>query len=355
MRHAAHLQRGAATLFATLMLFLAMALGALALKRSLGVEQRHAAAQARAAQAFEAAEAGLAWAQAQLNDPRAVDASCAPTADAAAAAFRARALSLDASSEAIRISSLQAACVHGASGWSCRCVVGRPLALAAPGGDAAAPAFGLTLLPGDAPGQVRVAAQGCNRLARDCVPTSTAAADATATTSVALALFAGLRKPPTVALTARDVTRQSEDQFFAGFFGLDKPTWRDQAMVARITCPADCGTALTEATAGGRSLIAVDGDLQLQGPLTLGSIAHPVVIVADGALRLDGPVSIVGAVYASSIMIGTPGAAVQGAAITEGGYAGPSVPGFRFDAAVLNALRQQTGTFVRVGGSWRDF
>jgi hypothetical protein len=80
-----------------------------------------------------------------------------------------------------------------------------------------------------------------------------------------------------------------------------------------------------------------------------------VAIVASGALRLDGPVSVVGALYAASIVIGTPGANVQGAAFTEGGYAGPSAAAFHLDPGVLAALGHQTGSFVRVAGSWHDF
>ncbi|HEY4067667.1 MAG TPA: hypothetical protein VGM74_12280 [Burkholderiaceae bacterium] len=348
-------QRGAAALLATLMLFLAMALGALALKRSLGIEQHHASAQLRATQAFEAAEAGLAWAQVQLNSPQAIDARCEPSAQPSAVPFRTRALDIDATSGAVVIHPLQAACLRGAAGWSCSCVAAGPLVLPAPDDDAVAPAFGVSLLAGGAPGRIRLVAQGCSPLGSACAPGSTATAEATATTSVTLALFGSLRTPPSTALTSRDATQQTEDQFFAGFFGLDKATWRDQTVVAGVACHADCGGALTEATARGQSLVAVDGDVSLRGPLTLGSAAHPVALVVEGALRLDGPVAIVGVVYANAIMIGAPGATVLGAALTEGGYAGPSAPGFRLDAGVLAVLRQQAGSFVRVDGSWRDF
>src|SRR6201999_4048407 len=103
-----------------------------------------------------------------------------------------------------------------------------------------APPSCVTLSPGEPSGRVRVAAQGCSRIASGCVPGvpgvsgSATPADAAATTSVTPALSAGLRTPPSTALTARDASRQTEDQFFAGAFGLDKPTWRDQAVVARI-------------------------------------------------------------------------------------------------------------------------
>jgi hypothetical protein len=109
------------------------------------------------------------------------------------------------------------------------------------------------------------------------------------------------------------------------------------------------------ASAAGSTLISIDGDLALTGPLTLGSVAHPVVIVASGAARLDGAVMIVGAVYAASMTLSSASTIVQGAVISEGPYAGPSAPDFRHDADVLAALAHQTGSFARVSGSWRDF
>src|SRR6266571_8446311 len=72
-------QRGGAALIVTLMLFLAMALAAFAVNRHLVFEQRSAANQARATQAFEAAEAGLEWAQAQLNSTQRIGTDCQPS------------------------------------------------------------------------------------------------------------------------------------------------------------------------------------------------------------------------------------------------------------------------------------
>ena len=96
MKHtSAHSQHGGAALIVTLLLFLAMALAAFALNRHLVFEQRSAANQARATQAFEAAEAGLEWAQAQLNSTQRIGPDCRPSTDAAASSFRARLLSLD--------------------------------------------------------------------------------------------------------------------------------------------------------------------------------------------------------------------------------------------------------------------
>lgn len=348
-------QHGGAVLIVTLMLFFAMALAAFAVNRHLVFEQRSAANQARATQAFEAAEAGLEWAQAQLNSAQRIGADCLPSADPAALTFRERHLGIDGATGAITAAALNPSCVRGAGGWSCSCPASGPAGLSAPTGTEPAPAFSLQFQPTSRIGTVRVGASGCTSLAGACQPGSATSADATAHTEVALALFAGLRTPPSTAMTTRAAASQTADQFFAATFGVDKATWQRQPVVARLRCDVDCGPVIHDAIAAGGTLIWVDGDLTLTAPVTLGSTARPVVIVASGAARLEGSVTIVGAVYAASIAVSSATAIVQGAVLDEGAYAGPAAPDFRFDSAVLTALTHHTGSFVRVSGSWRDF
>ena len=83
-------QSGVATLVVTMTLFFAMLLVAVFANRNLVFEQRGSANQYRATQAFEAAEAGLEWAQAQLNNVQRLGADCRASTDAAAATFRDR-------------------------------------------------------------------------------------------------------------------------------------------------------------------------------------------------------------------------------------------------------------------------
>jgi hypothetical protein len=85
-------QRGAVTLTITLLLVLMVLLCVLYAHRSLLLEQRIAAHQTRAAQAFALAESGAAWALARLNDTTrmhpANDGSCAASTAQGAQAFR---------------------------------------------------------------------------------------------------------------------------------------------------------------------------------------------------------------------------------------------------------------------------
>jgi PilX N-terminal len=416
-------QRGVAALVVTMTLFFAMLLVAVFANRNLVFEQRSSANQYRATQAFEAAEAGLEWAQAQLNSVQRIGADCKASADTGAASFRARYLRTAAAtagftsnvwSNAGVETALQPSCVHAAAGWQCSCPANGHPQLVAPADGQAAPAFTLQFLPGTKPGVVRVVARGCSSLAGVCAPGATTTADATARVEVALALLPGLASAPGATLTARgavnaagaamgihnpdvasggvavhagagidvgaahlsgpagasratvmvgnDTTLQalSADQLFIAYFGHDRTSWASQPVVTSLTCSGSCGVALENAvaSAGSNALIRVSGNLSLEGPVTIGTPAQPVIVVVDGAAQLRGPVTLYGLLYASAVSWNGPipsGALLRGALVSETGYQGDGTPELVYDAPILDALRTRTGTLARVSGSWRDF
>ena len=427
-------QRGAAALVVTMLLFFAMVLVAVFVNRNLVFEQRSSANQYRSTQAFEAAEAGLEWAQAQLNHSARLGADCRPVANPAAApaatTFRARYLSYGRATSAFTpltwnnagtLTALQPSCVRTDSGWACSCPADGAPVLAAPAGNSPAPAFSLQFAAGAKPGIVRVIATGCTRLAGACVPGAGTSTDATARVQIDLALIGGLRTPPAAAITLRGafdadtaalgvhnpdpesavaihaggsvaagqarlgtaagswqagaaagalagvlagrdsaLASLTPDQFFASFFGLDKAGWKQQPSVARLDCRAGCSAALVAAVeaSGDNAMAWVEGDLDLAGPMTLGSSQHPVLIVVNGALRLDGAVLLHGLIYSRTMRwdhTAGSGAALRGAAISEGDYQGDGAPELFRDAPTLALLKGNSGSFVRVSGSWRDF
>ena len=73
-------QRGVAALVVTLLLCLTMVLAVAFAQRDIAAEERRSANDYRSAQAFEAAEAGLEWALARVDDPTRLDADCRPSA-----------------------------------------------------------------------------------------------------------------------------------------------------------------------------------------------------------------------------------------------------------------------------------
>jgi hypothetical protein len=168
-------QRGAAALVVTMLLVFAMLIVVAATNRNAIVETRASANQYRSTQSFEAAEAGLEWVLARLNDDTPIGDDCLPSDDPAARSFRDRMLR-DAGAGLVVATwndagtprPLQAACVRADDGWSCRCPPGGVAAVVEPEGAATAPRFLVQLADGRAAGIVRAIATGCTRSGASC-------------------------------------------------------------------------------------------------------------------------------------------------------------------------------------------
>ena len=418
-----HQQRGVAALAVTMTLFFAMLLVAVFANRNLVFEQRSSANQYRATQAFEAAEAGLEWAQAQLNNGQRLGADCKASADTAALSFRDRYLRKITPNAGFSAATwnngtadvgLQPSCVRSDSGWRCACPSNGPAQPAPSNSAVPAPAFVIEFLAGGKNGVVRVVSRGCSSLAGACAPGTGGTADATARVEVALALLPALANKPAAPLTVRGsvnvpgvalgahnadiasggialhsggdivadalrltgpagapVSRAivgndpalaslSPDQLFTAYFGLDKASWAAQPVVKTFTCPGNCAAALETAAnaAGTNALIRVGGNLQVDGPVTIGSPQQPVLIVVEGSAQLRGAVTLHGVLYAASVGWTSPvasGATVRGALVSETVYQGEATPDLVYDPVVLQALNERSGSFARISGSWRDF
>ena len=341
-------ERGATTLAVTLMLLAAMLLVLVAANRNLLVELRQASNQSESTVAFEAAEAGLAWATALLNDatPRGDD--CRAAADGTS--FRER--HLDTAIASLTPRELRPACVLGATGWTCGC----PGAAAATLDDEArtGPAFALRLAPGPQPGVLRLSATGCSRWGGECRPDGSGSERAVAQHQALLALQPALALPPAAALTVRPASVDPAS-FFVAHFGLSKAAWSRQPMARTLDCQGDCGAALAALASEGTTLDALPGDLLLRGPLSLGTPQRPMLIAAGGTVQLQGAVTLHGVLYGSGITWAAPAATVNGALISEGPAGGDTSLLLTRDADVLEALRTRQGSFVRLPGSWRDF
>lgn len=417
-------QRGAAVLGVTLLMLVVLALMVGFASRNLMFEQRASANQVRSTVAFEAAEAGLEWAQALLNSGRPIGADCTPSEEPGAASFRDRFLAYDATSQRFEPRTwsdgsanvaLQAACVLTDTGWSCACPNAGHPTLVAPPVTGAHPAFLLRFVAAPRSGMVKVVAVGCDHFAPACLPglAGAAAGDATAQTQVLLALAPALATTPIAALTARgDVTAEgplalantdatsggltvhagghaalplaslinvpgspasasvaaNDAQLSAGdgeglltrWLGIDRARWRQLPNARVLRCPADCAADVALALGAGNPypLLWIAGDLNLEGPNTVGSAEQPVMLVVEGQTRLSGGVQVHGVIVSLAAAWDTSGstnARVQGALIALGSVVGTGAPTITFDAAVLARLHAQTGSFARVPGSWRDF
>jgi hypothetical protein len=216
-------QRGAAALIVVLLLFFVISLVAAYAGRNLIFEQKTSTNQYRATQAFEAAEAGLEWALAMLNDGR-ITAGCVPPSpmDVTQRSFRQRYLTIDDTTGNITpvrwadgTTAERPSCVRHANDpldpnknpWACSCPQGVAPTPALPADGGVRPAFRVCFEAVDPPqpGVVRVVSTGRTRFTDEpCdVRGEGTADDASATVSVVVALGTALATPPSVALTVR--------------------------------------------------------------------------------------------------------------------------------------------------------
>jgi Tfp pilus assembly protein PilX len=413
-RPSRHHQRGGTTLVVTLVLTLVLWLAVAAAHRGLLFEHKTSVNQYKSAQAFEAAEAGLEWAIAQLNSNAPIGTHCQASGNAGDTSFKQRYLgeSDDDGAFTPRIdagsgTTLQAACVKGSSAWSCSCPAsGTPSLPEASSGHAVS--FAIRFTAGDEPGVLQLSSRGCSGGNALCLA-SDSTADARALMQVAVARIPGLDSEPAAALTVRGamhatsaltiqhinaasggmtvhsggaidapnlqlvsapgapaaastfdhdaaLSALSAPGLFASLFRMDKSHWKSQPVVKRIDCRSACDRALSSAIENGGTLVWLDGGLQLDTALTLGSPQRPVLLVADGPVRLNAAAIVHGLVYSTSPdWTDTAGATVQGAVVIEGDMQGHGNTQIRHDAAVLKQLHRHSGTFARVPGSWRDF
>lgn len=166
--------------------------------------------------------------------------------------------------------------------------------------------------------------------------------------------------PPSASIAPKDdeLATISPDAYFEKFFGLDKATYRDAADEV-ITCGGVCNTSV--AGKNGMVLwvdVPAGQNFVLNAPTPLGSETEPVILIVNGPLELRGSASIYGLVYSTSLLWDNTGGGssqIFGAAIAEGSFTANGTPNPSFRGDILSRLSGQTGRFVKIPGTWRDF
>ncbi len=315
------------------------------------------------------------------------------------------------------VSTLMPSCVFDGSNWNCHCPADGNPVVAAPAGAGVFPAFRVRFLasPAVKAGLVRIEVNGCTRLDDTCLnfPSAAVAGEGRASVQTYAALRSGLGAAPTAALTAREsidlgraalaafntstattgitilaggavnpaglrleshpgtpadttllagdaaLAALSDERMFTNTFGALPAVYRQQPAALRPPCTAGvCNATQVRDLAAinpGR-VIWVEGDLSIDTGGDVGSPTEPLVLVVDGNLSFSLPVDVYGLVYSRSTnwSMSGPGR-ILGAAVAEGRVSGSATTQIEYDRAVLNRLRFQTGSFVLVPGSWRDF
>lgn len=209
MNHIRH-QRGVGSLIISLILLFSMSLIAFFVNKSMIFEQKTSANQYRATRAFEAAEAGIEWATAQLNDVRFTNTACVAEGAGATNSFRTRYVNYTAALGFTPVSTIQPGCsisvVGGVPTATCVCPTAGNPALSSttdPTFTVKFEAVNSTTLPnGTADSEsVLVTSYGCTSADARCVPGATGTADAFQRISVILKLKPSLQSVPAAAIT----------------------------------------------------------------------------------------------------------------------------------------------------------
>jgi hypothetical protein len=149
------------------------------------------------------------------------------------------------------------------------------------------------------------------------------------------------------------------ERMFEQSLGLRRDTYRWQPATVVVDCSAGCDAeALRDVVQlnPGR-VLWLDGDATLSG--AYGSDAAPLQIVVTGDVTVDAAgATLAGVVYSAGSNWTLDGPlTLRGVLIAEGDLqlGGTASTVVALEPAVVNTLRTQSGSFVRVPGSWRDF
>ncbi len=152
--------------------------------------------------------------------------------------------------------------------------------------------------------------------------------------------------------------------FFGAVFGMPSATFADSPAVVKITCPSG-GCDLTTLNDAGaftnfpRRTVVVVGNLNLASTaaaVQVGSNEAPVMLVVTGNLTLNASLNFVGFIYANRVTWtgAASGASVRGAMMVARDFTADASVSMIYDAAVVNTIQLNYGSFVRVPGGWNN-
>jgi hypothetical protein len=162
------------------------------------------------------------------------------------------------------------------------------------------------------------------------------------------------------------------ERMFVSMFGVKRDVYKRQPGVRICTSPCSASSIATLLADNPNRIIWVEGNLTLNASIGDVGASQPVLLIVDGdTLQLDNGLTIYGFVYltggtsatATVRLPAATGTTVRGALVAEGNLATlytatPSVGQellMTYDRAAMDLLRNTYGSWVRLGGGWRDF
>jgi hypothetical protein len=156
----------------------------------------------------------------------------------------------------------------------------------------------------------------------------------------------------------------SADRMFAAVFNLRPDTFQNQPATVQIACGGSgCSAAAvrTQAENNPGRPIWLSGGLNVDSAGDVGSATQPVLLVVNGGVTFSvSTATIYGLVYVrapagSSEWSTSGGGRITGATVVDQSVEGNGTTTFVYDPGVMSLLRWNTGSFVPVPGSWKDF
>lgn len=381
-------QRGVTSIAVVTLIMIGLSLALLHAHRGLVTDITAAANEERAVRAFEAAEAGLAWATTQMNSPEPVNTRCEPAAgdprsprstlsfleriglghDPALAPGsvdplppahstgshwamgRPRAVSPLPAGSIGTTRSATASCVRRAGSWQCACPHAYALSTTDHDGTTRESDVAFTIDVSVDPTHTafQVASQGCGTGGPTCVDVQLDGATARVSQAFRrLVLFRPeeLLNPGT-----------SSEKSFEGVFSMTTTAFSQLPSVATAHCEGDCAPVLVRLAERGYRLIRIDGHAAIRSQLVLGSPDKPVLLVVSGTLALGAPLQFTGLLYATELVAhhDSQGSLLRGALMSAAPAPAFALQALSVDASVLTELAWRAGPILPLPGTWDD-
>ncbi len=150
---------------------------------------------------------------------------------------------------------------------------------------------------------------------------------------------------PDVIQNDPNLANATDHDFFNNFFSMS---------MSEMQASANFNSLPNDPADAAGSLIWIDGDLSMQSNGVYGSADEPVILIVDGDLSIHGGPEIWGIVYVTGNMNSGGNPDIYGSAIVAGNVTGNGTVDIIYTPSVFNPS-EPLGEDIEVAGTWRDW
>ncbi|HEV6967079.1 PilX N-terminal domain-containing pilus assembly protein [Roseateles sp.] len=149
------------------------------------------------------------------------------------------------------------------------------------------------------------------------------------------------------------------DDLFRMYLGATVQRYPSLPALRKLACSGDCSADIQAAYDAGQRVLWVNGPLTISSNPTLASITDPLLLIATGDVTLTGGLQLNGMLVTPGNLTWTNGTAlpslINGMVLVGGNVQTGGAVDIVYQQTVADELRNRTGGFVRVPGSWNTF